>query len=130
MKCDFQCQSNGKPIAGLVGSAIGDVGIELIAATGNDGLELGGSYLLRWKMVEYLKRCGCHFYDLNGINPERNPGGYQFKSGLCEKNGLDLHYLGTFEAFKNPLSRLAVSLGENLRTGYRKFKTWGRASET
>jgi lipid II:glycine glycyltransferase (peptidoglycan interpeptide bridge formation enzyme) len=109
------CQSEGQAIAALVGSAIGDVGIELIAATGSNGLDLGGSYLLRWRMIEYFKRCGCCFYDLNGINPEKNPGGYQFKSGLCGKNGLDLHYLGAFEACKNPLSLFAVRLGEKIR---------------
>ena len=114
------CQSEGQPVAGLVGSAIGDVGIELIAATGNDSLELGASYLLRWKMVEYLKQCGCHFYNLNGINPERNPGGYQFKSGLSGKNGLDVKFLGIFKACKSPLSHLAVRLGETAREGYRK----------
>lgn len=114
------CQWEEKPIAGLIGSAIGDVGIELIAATGKDGLELGGSYLLRWKMVEYLKGCGCHFYNLNGINPGRNPGGYQFKSGLCGKNGLDVKFLGTFDAYRRGLSYLALRFGDQARLAYRK----------
>lgn len=116
------CRSEEKPIAGLVGSAMGDVGIELIAATSDDGLSLGGSYLLRWKMLNYLKQCGCRYYNLNGINPTRNPGGYQFKSGLCGKNGLDTEFLGTFEAGQNALSRLAVNLGEMMLKGYRKVK--------
>lgn len=115
------CQCEGQPIAGLVGSAIGDAGIELIAATGNDGLELGGSHLLRWKMAQYLKQCGCHFYNLNGINPEQNPGGYQFKSGFCGKSGLHVEFLGTFDACKNPLGHLAVRLGETVRDSYRRF---------
>jgi lipid II:glycine glycyltransferase (peptidoglycan interpeptide bridge formation enzyme) len=116
------CRYDGRPIAGLVGSSIGDVGIELVAATGNNGLEVGGSYLLRWRMVEYLKRCGCHFYNLNGINPERNPGGYQFKSGLCGKNGLDDEFIGIFDTCKNPFSYWAVRLGDTARLGYRKAK--------
>jgi len=114
------CESEGQPIAGLVGSSIGDTGIELIAATGDAGLEFGGSYLLRWKMLEYLKNSGCHYYNLNGINPERNPGGYQFKSGLCGKNGLDVKFLGTFEACKSSLSYLAVGMGEKLSKIYKK----------
>jgi lipid II:glycine glycyltransferase (peptidoglycan interpeptide bridge formation enzyme) len=114
------CEYEKRPIAGLVGSSIGDVGIELIAATGDDGLEFGGSYLLRWKMLEYLKNSGCQFYNLNGVNPERNPGGYQFKSGLCAKNGLDVKFLGTFEAYKSPLDYLAVGMGETLRKSYHK----------
>jgi hypothetical protein len=116
------CQSEGQPVAGLVGSAMGDVGIELIAATSNDGLNLGGSYLLRWKMINYLKQCGCRYYNLNGINPDRNPGGYQFKSGLCGSNGLDTEFIGTFEASENALSSLAVKLGEMMRKGYTKVK--------
>jgi lipid II:glycine glycyltransferase (peptidoglycan interpeptide bridge formation enzyme) len=120
------CEHEKRPIAGLVGSSIGDAGIELIAATGDDGLELGGSYLLRWKMLEYLKNSGCQYYNLNGINPERNPGGYQFKSGLCAKNGLDVKFLGTFEAYKGSLSHFAVGMGEMLRKSYNKINRFLR----
>ena len=102
----FACQSENQPVAILVGSGIGDIGIELIAATGNAGLKLRGSYLLRWKMVEYLKEIGCSFYDLNGINPKRNPGGYQFKSGLCGKNGIRCKLPWHFRTGTNPLSYL------------------------
>jgi hypothetical protein len=106
------CYSEGCPVAGLVGSAIGGVGIELIAATGNDSLKMGASFLLRWKMVEYLQQCGCHFYNLNGINPEINPGGYMFKAGLSGKKGLDVEFLGSFEMCENEFSHLAVKSGE------------------
>ena len=115
------CQSAGQPIAALVGSAIGDVGIELIAATGNDSLDVGASFLLRWKMTEYLKACGCHHYNLNGINPQRNPGGYQFKSGLAGKLGKDLKYLGKFQAEGNWISSSAVKTGETVVAGYKKI---------
>ncbi|MCG7851176.1 MAG: peptidoglycan bridge formation glycyltransferase FemA/FemB family protein [Methanosarcinaceae archaeon] len=108
----FVCQSEKKPIAILVGSALGDIGMELIAATGNAGLELRGSYLLRWKMIEYLKENDCNFYNLNGINLKRNPGGYQFKSGLCGKNGLAVEYLGIYEACTNPLSYIIAKIGD------------------
>jgi hypothetical protein len=116
------CQSEGKPIAGLIGSAMGDIGIELIAATGAEGLELGGSYILRWKMVEYLKKCGCQFYNLNGINPEKNPGGYQFKLGLCGKNGKELMFLGQFDACRNPLSQILFKRIYSLRDSYRDMR--------
>lgn len=116
------CEFERRPIACLVGSSIGEAGIELIAATGDDGLELGGSYLLRWKMLAYFKNLGCLYYNLNGINPDRNPGGYQFKSGLCAKNGLDVRFLGTFEACNNSLSYWAVGAGERLRKSYNKVK--------
>ena len=116
------CKSEGQPIAGLIGSAIGDIGIELVAATGNDGMELGGSYLLRWKMLEYLRGCGCHFYNLNGISPERNPGGYQFKTGFSGNNCQDVYFIGNFEACENQVSALSVKYGNTLFSNYRKGK--------
>lgn len=116
------CMFEDQPIAGLLGSAIGDTGIELVAATGNDGMKLGGSYLLRWKMLEYLQGCGCHLYNLNRINPERNPGGYQFKSGFCGKNGQDIYLIGNFEACENKLSLLAIEYGNTLFLKYKKGK--------
>lgn len=119
MVCNFE----GHPIAGLIGSALGDMGIELIAATGNDGMKLGGSYLLRWKMLEYLKICGCRLYNLNGINPERNPGGYQFKSGFCGKNGKDAYLIGKFEACENQISSLALKYGTTVFSNFKRGKS-------
>jgi lipid II:glycine glycyltransferase (peptidoglycan interpeptide bridge formation enzyme) len=120
------CQANGKPLSALVGSAIGEVGIELIAASGNESLDLGASYLLRWKMVEYLKQAGCCFYNLNGINPRRNPGGYQFKSGLAGKLGKDIEFLGIFQSVDNHITSYAVKGGEWLITRYNKMLQTGR----
>ncbi|MGB5157635.1 MAG: hypothetical protein WBN77_09400 [Desulfobacterales bacterium] len=115
------CKSEEQPIAGLVGSSIGDVGIELVAATGNDSLDVGASFLLRWKMTEYLKTCGCNFYNLNGISPERNPGGYQFKSGLAGKSGIDLKFLGMFQAKGSWINSYAVKGGELSIARYKKM---------
>jgi lipid II:glycine glycyltransferase (peptidoglycan interpeptide bridge formation enzyme) len=114
------CCFEGKAVAGLIGSAIGEVGIYLIGATGDRALELGGSYLLHIKMIDYLRGRGCRYYNLNGINPERNPGGYQFKSGLCGKKGLDIRFPGVFEACHSPASRLSVRVGEMAREGRMK----------
>jgi len=108
------CKSGEEPIAGLVGSAIGSTGIELIAATGDNGTKLGGSYLLRWRMLEYLKNSGCRFYNLNGINPDRNPGGYQFKSGFAGKDGLDLYYIGNFQTQESSLASLILKHKDKL----------------
>lgn len=120
------CLFEGKPVAGLIGSALGEAGIELVAATGNDGTELGGSYLLRWKMLEYLKSVGCRYYNLNGINPERNPGGYQFKSGFSGKTGQDFSFIGTFESRGNKFSMFVMQYGNAFFTRYKKSKTFIR----
>ena len=126
------CRAGSTPVAGLVGCALGDVGIELVAATGSQGLDLRGSYLLRWRMCQLLKESGCRFYDLNGINPSINPGGYQFKSGLCGKHGLEVQWLGDFEYCTSALSYAGVRLGDlaravagtTLKTCVRKMSHW------
>jgi hypothetical protein len=116
------CEFEGKPIAALVGSALGDTGIELIAATGDNGLQLGGSYLLRWRMIEWLKESGCMCYNLNGINPSRNPGGYQFKSGLCGKGGREVYFLGQFDICGNTFAWCTLKASEKLLSSYRKAR--------
>jgi lipid II:glycine glycyltransferase (peptidoglycan interpeptide bridge formation enzyme) len=116
------CRSNEGVCAGLVWSAIGKTGIELFAATSDAGTKTGGSYLLRWKLVEKLKQNRFGVYNLNGINPIRNPGTYRFKAELAGKNGKDVYYLGRFDACFPGLSSWSVACGDTLRTIYRKSK--------
>ena len=59
------------------------------------------------------------------INPIKNPGTYQFKSGLCgknNKNGKEIKFLGQFEAYKNPLNFFLVKFGDKLLSHYRRRK--------
>lgn len=76
------CEDKGKPVAGLVASAIGHSGIYLLGATGDDGVRSKGAYLLQWVVIKWLKENGFKWYDLGGIDPEQNPGVYHFKRGL------------------------------------------------
>lgn len=110
------CKSAEGPCAGLIWSALGEMGIELFAATSEVGLITRGSYLLRWMLVEKLKQSSMVVYNLNGINPIRNPGGYKFKSELAGKNGKDIYFLGRFDTHKNVVSYWCVHLGEKLRS--------------
>ena len=118
------CEQEKKPVAAVVCSAIGDTGIYLLGATGNRGLDLKGSYLLQWKMMEWLKKKGCRWYDLGGIDPEGNPGVYHFKAGM---GGKDVSYIGQFEFSANRLSRLAVRWGDQLKAARSKRKRIGRS---
>jgi hypothetical protein len=113
------CKSEGKVCAGAIGSAMGDTGIYLFGATSNDGMKAGGSYLAQWKMIEWLKQRGCHWYNLNGINPVTNEGTYRFKSRLAGSLGRDVYYLGQFDAYPNSATQLFVGFAERLRN---KFK--------
>ena len=114
------CQYKAKPIAGLVVSHIGDTGIALHAATNEEGLRLRGAYLLQWKAIQWLKNRGARWYDLGGIDPETNPGGYQYKSGLSGKCGKEVVFIGHYFRSDSLASSIAVELGRRFKSINRK----------
>lgn len=104
----FLCRSGGGISAGAICATVGDTGVYLFGATNNEGMTNKGSYLVQWKALQWMKSNGCNYYNLNGVNPEKNPGGYHFKAGLLGKNGQDVHYLGRFDSYADELiARLA-----------------------
>jgi len=111
------CENEGKPVSGLMWSAIGDTGIPIFSATGDQGLKLNSSYLLRWKLIMDLKNSGCRFLDQGGINPKLNPGGYYFKRNM---GGEDIHLFGQYIISPNKLYTLlfqfAIFLNANRKT--------------
>jgi len=113
------CKSTAGICAGLIWSAIGNTALYLFGATSNIGMKSNGSYLLQWKLIEQLKKDGCTVYDLNGINPEKNPGTYKFKSDLAGEHGKDVYFLGRFESHCNGLSHLCIKWIEKLGVFYR-----------
>jgi hypothetical protein len=106
------CLSKGAPVAGLVVGTVGTSAIYLLAATGDEGLQARGSYLLQWTAMQRLKEMGIEWYDLGGANQEVNPGVYTFKSGMGGEEAVQLY---RWEAGDAPLSRLSVAVGERLR---------------
>jgi lipid II:glycine glycyltransferase (peptidoglycan interpeptide bridge formation enzyme) len=108
------CSSEGEIVAGALFSALGDTGLDLYRATSNRGISTYGSYLVQWRVLEYLKSRGCTWYNLNGINRARNPGGYQFKSHLAGKNGREVGFLGPFDAYPNMVIRTVFTVGDRL----------------
>ncbi len=40
---------------------------------------------VQWAVIEWALRKGCHRYDLEGIDPEKNPGVYEFKRKMGGK---------------------------------------------
>lgn len=99
---------NGEISAGLISSAMGGSAVYLFGATSNSGTKSRGSYFLQWKFIEQLKRRGTKTYDLNGINPAKNPGTYKFKNDLAGKNGVDAYALGKFDSCGSLMSRLCL----------------------
>jgi hypothetical protein len=119
----FVCSTEGQPHNALVVSAFGDSAIYLLAATGDAGLNGRGAYLLQWRAMEWLHQQGIRWYDTGGINQEKNPGGYQFKSGL---GGGECSHLGRFELRDNSLSAAIAQMGERSQKFVSRVKTWVR----
>jgi Acetyltransferase (GNAT) domain len=102
------CEDKGLPVAGVVTSAMGDSAIYLLGATSNDGLNSKGSYLLQWSLIQWLKETGVRWYDLGGIDPVGNPGGYLFKRGL---SGADVSQVNPMAACASVVSSVVVRGG-------------------
>lgn len=116
------CRSAEGRCAGLVGSGIGNTTLYLFGATSNTDMKSKGSYLLHWKLIEHAKRNGMSTYNLNGINPDKNPGTFRFKGDLAWKNGRDVCYLGRFDSLGSSLSSLCVECGDTVQMIYRTLK--------
>ena len=99
----FLVRTDGASSVGGVFSAIGDTGIYLHGASNDLGMKNNGSYLIHWKAIQWMKQCGCSYTNLNGINPDKNPGGYVFKEGLAGRTGRDAYYLGRFDSYPDTI---------------------------
>jgi len=108
----MNCLQQGAPVAGVVCSAMGDSAIYLLGATGENGLNAKGTYLLQWTMIKWLKENGFHYYDLGGIDPAGNPGVYHFKRGL---SGRDVLRIGQLDMCENFFSAVLMRAGDFVR---------------
>lgn len=105
-------QNAGVPVSGLVASAIGDSAIYLLGATSDAGLHSKGAYLLHWHLIDWLKAKGTKWYDLGGIDPEKNPGVYQFKRGF---SGADIHQIEPWVIYESTVSFAMAKAGLAVR---------------
>ncbi len=116
----FLCQIEGEVCAGGICSALGDTGIYLFGATSNRGIKTYASYRTHWRMLEWVREQGCRWYDLNGINPEKNPGGFQFKTQLAGTHGRDETLLGRYDASPDAARQWLLGMGDRLRAVLKK----------
>lgn len=96
---------NEQPVAGHVSSILGDTCVYLLGATNDAGLKNKAAYLAQWSVIQTAKERGCWFYDLGGIDPDKNPGVYHFKKGL---GGIDMTAPGPFELYPDSFRRIIV----------------------
>jgi lipid II:glycine glycyltransferase (peptidoglycan interpeptide bridge formation enzyme) len=123
----FVALDEGKPAAGVICSAMGHRGVFVFGATGSSGMRNKASYLLQWRVVEWLRERQCRVYDLHGSNAETNPGVYAFKMGLCGKNGTEVEMLGHFDAGAGIRTRLLMRSADRGNDLYKRLKTiYGR----
>ncbi len=109
------CQHDGSFVGGGVFSVQGDTGIYLYGATNEAGMKYKASYLIQWKIIEWLKENGFSRYDLSGFNAEKVPGTYHFKAGVCGKNGSETALLGEFSFCVNSVSNMIASYLARIR---------------
>lgn len=116
------CRSSAELCAGAIYSVGGNSAIYLFGATSNGGMKSRGSYFLQWKIVETLKEQGVAVYNLNGVNPVKNPGTYKFKNDLAGKHGRDVFYVGRFDAHAGWITQACVESSDALRTAWRQLR--------
>jgi lipid II:glycine glycyltransferase (peptidoglycan interpeptide bridge formation enzyme) len=121
----FVAFEDGAPSAAVICSAIGRRGVFAFGATSATGMKNKASYLLQWRVIEWLKQRGCAVYDLHGADPEANPGVYAFKMGLCGKNGSEAEFYGHFEASEGVRTSFLLTAADRANSLYKRLKTLG-----
>ncbi|MBN1341543.1 MAG: peptidoglycan bridge formation glycyltransferase FemA/FemB family protein [Phycisphaerae bacterium] len=109
---------DGRAVAGHVSSALGDTCVYLLGASDETGRRSKASYLLQWEAVRRAKERGARWYDLGGVDPDRNPGVYHFKAGL---SGRECAMVGRFRVTPGRASTHVAALAE------RAYRVWALA---
>jgi hypothetical protein len=104
----FLASSEGEVCTGAIASLLGERGIYHFGATGNKGMKTKAAYVLQWRIMQWLKQRNCTTYDLHGVNRASNPGVYEFKSGLCGKNGKEVTFVGSFDSCGGGRARMTA----------------------
>ena len=115
----FIARHDGEPVAGIACSFIGDTGIYLLGATNEKALKVRAANLLQWEAIKKAKQLGVHSYDLGGINPDANPGGFHFKQGL---SGRDVSHLPAFDFYRSSGQRLMLNTTFKAANALRAWK--------
>ncbi len=105
----------GKPVAGLIVSMLGDFCIPVIIATDIIGMRNYATYLLQWHSISVAQEYGFHYYDLGAYDRENCEGVFNFKKGL---RGIELNAPGPYEYSGSGLKPLLTSCSESI---YRRF---------
>jgi len=111
------CEHQGKPVSGIAVPCLGNTAQAFLSGTSDDGLKLRGSYLLQWRMLEWLKENGPRWYDLDGIDRD-DRGDTQFKLGFVGRLGLRAERFGCVETSHEGARMPFVRASLRLRKSY------------
>ena len=93
-------------------------GIDMFAATSPAGRKNYSSYGVFWELMHECVRRGVKHYDLNGVDPIRNPGVANFKKGTGAEF---VEYLGYWDWATSERLRRGVNLASLSRDRSRDF---------
>lgn len=79
---------------------------DMFAAATPAGRKEYASNLCFWKLIELCERDGITRYDLSGVDPQGNPGVYNFKKGI---GAIDFTYLGEWSYSRPRVVRTVIS---------------------
>jgi hypothetical protein len=104
-------EHEGEIVAGHVSSILGNTCVTLLRAVNNTGRNLKAAYLLHWSAIQLGKSVGCRWYDLGGIDPEGNPGVYEFKRRM---GGQEISVSGPYQMNPTGARAMLTKLGEKV----------------
>lgn len=111
---------DGIPVAGHISSMLGDTCVYLLGASSELALKTKAAYLLQWHTITTAREKGCQWYDLGGIDPEKNPGVCHFKQGM---GGVEMTSAGFFEYGPDScLRRVIIRVCEKLYCIKKRFR--------
>ena len=124
----FLCKYNGEFVGGQAVSAVGNTGIDLIAALSDKDidLKLKSTYLFEWHTIKWLKENGLQYLDLRGYNPEKYPGPSYYKEGL---SGDIISFLGIYEYRDNLINSIIIGFGKLIKTASQNLKLLFKKSQ-
>ncbi|MBI1795851.1 MAG: peptidoglycan bridge formation glycyltransferase FemA/FemB family protein [Candidatus Eisenbacteria bacterium] len=85
--------------------ALGNRAWDMLAAATPEARKVYASFATCWELLQACQRLGVRSYDLRGVEPEKNPGVYDFKKGTGAEF---VEYLGEWDWATNGLLRLAA----------------------
>lgn len=108
---------DGDPVSAQAISHFGETAIPVVFANDPKGIKSGAAYLLWWRSYQTSRKLGMKYYDLGGIDKEKNPKGYQYKKRM---GGEEAFHIGTFEVCSNLRVKTTWRMAEKIYSALKR----------